>query len=98
MALNLTRKLITDGELTDAGMELVKLHVETTKADGPCSACGGSEWSLNDHVMRSYCLKIGGSFIPIVMLECDKCGHFRQFSAYAVGLRDAVKEYLYGPE
>ena len=96
MSLNVTRKLITDGELTDAGKELVKLHIETSKADGPCSACGGSEWSLCDYVMRSYCLKTGGSFIPTVRVECDQCGHARDFSAYKVGLRDAVKEYLHG--
>tara|TARA_R110002051_G_scaffold167785_1_gene238486 strand:- start:1553 stop:1819 length:267 start_codon:yes stop_codon:yes gene_type:complete len=59
--------------------------------DRGCNVCSTTDWTVHKELyeMRQFSsgeLTVGGSFVPLLMLECKNCGNTLTINATKVGL------------
>ena len=67
-------------------------HLKANFEDGlSCSLCGNPDWTIHDsfYELREFHgggMVVGGGVVPLVLMQCRKCGNSHTLNAIQIGL------------
>lgn len=88
---------MTDYDLTEEEQAKVRQWLKERTPHLRCFCCGAGGWTVNPRVAMSSLWNPRSGRInymegyPVVVLQCDQCGHVLLFSAIAMGLKPEEK-------
>jgi hypothetical protein len=81
-------------QLTEAQRARLQAKLQSLWKNHRCEVCFSESWSVSDRVyeLRDYnqAMVVGRRRVPLIMANCDSCGHTRLTNAIAIGLISRV--------